>query len=54
MKESLIKEANEIIEAMEYFKSFIEKMPEEDIELNSKFYMIETEMIMFKAKFKKK
>ena len=53
-KERLIKEANEVIEAMEYFKSFIEKIPEEDLELNKKFYMIETDLIMFKGKFKKK
>jgi hypothetical protein len=54
MKERLIKEANEVIEAMEYFKSFIEKIPEKDLELNTKFYMIETDLIMFKNKFKKK
>jgi hypothetical protein len=54
MKERLIKEANEVIEAMENFKSWIEKIPEEDLELNSKAYMAETDMIMFKGKFKKK
>ena len=54
MKERLIKEANEIIKAMEYFKSVIEKIPEEDLELNSKAYMTETDLIMFKNKFKKK
>lgn len=32
MKDKLIKEANEIIEAMEYFKSFIEKIPEDKID----------------------
>ena len=53
-KERLIKEANEVIEAMEYFKSFIEKIPEEDLEQNTKAYMTETDLIMFKAKFKKK
>lgn len=34
MKEKLIKEANEIIEAMEYFKSFIDKIPEDKIDLD--------------------
>ena len=53
-KERLIKEANEVIEAMEYFKSFIEKIPEEDLEQNTKAYMTETDLIMFKGKFKKK
>ena len=31
-KAKTIKEANDIIEAMEYFKSFIEKIPEDKID----------------------
>lgn len=54
MKEKLIKEANEIIEAMEYFKSFIEKIPEDKIDLDTKFYNIEMDLKMFKNKFKNK
>lgn len=53
MKEKLFKEANEIIEAMEYFKSFIEKIPEDKIDLDTKFYT-EMDLKMFKNKFKKK
>lgn len=54
MKEKLIKEANEIIEAMEYFKSFIEKIPGDKIDLDTKFYNIEMDLKMFKNKFKNK
>lgn len=54
MKEKLIKEANEIIEAMEYFKSFIEKIPDDKIDLDTNFYNIEMDLKMFKNKFKKK
>jgi hypothetical protein len=54
MKERLLKEANEIIEAMEYFKSFIEKIPEDKIDADPKFYTIEMDLKMFKNKFKNK
>jgi TolA-binding protein len=54
MKEKLIKEANEIIEAMEYFKSFIERIPDDKLDADPKFYMIEMDLKMFKNKFKKK
>ena len=54
MKEKLIKEANDIIEAMEYFKSFIEKIPDDKIDLDTKFYNIEMDLKMFKNKFKNK
>jgi hypothetical protein len=54
MKERLLKEANEIIEAMEYFKSFIEKIPEDKIDMDMNFYTIEMDLKMFKNKFKKK
>jgi hypothetical protein len=37
MKEKLLKEANEIIEAMEYFKSFIGKIPEDKIYMYMNF-----------------
>jgi hypothetical protein len=40
MKEKLIKEANEIIEAMEYFKSFIERIPDDKLDTDPKFYTI--------------
>jgi hypothetical protein len=54
MKEKLIKEANEIIEAMEYFKSFIDKIPEDKIDTDMNFYTIEMDLKMFKNKFKRK
>jgi hypothetical protein len=54
IKEKLLKEANEIIEVMEYFKSFIDKIPEDKIDLDTKFYNIEMDLKMFKNKFKKK
>jgi hypothetical protein len=54
MKEKLLKEANENIEAMEYFKSFIEKIPDNKLDTDSKFYTIEMDLKMFKNKFKKK
>ena len=53
MKERLIKEANEIIEAMEYFKSFVDKIPEDKLDMDMKFYTIEMDLKMFKNKFKK-
>lgn len=53
MKERLLKEANEIIEAMEYFKSFIEKIPEDKLDEDVNFYMLEMDLKMFKGKFKK-
>jgi hypothetical protein len=54
MKERLIKEANEIIEAMEYFKSFIEKIPDSKLEIDESFYMAEIDLKMFKNKYKQK
>lgn len=54
MKERLLKEANEIIEAMEYFKSFIEKIPETKLEIDESFYVVEMDLKMFKNKFKRK
>jgi hypothetical protein len=54
MKEKLLEEANEIIEAMEYFKSFIEKIPDAKLEIDESFYMIEIDLKMFKNKFKSK
>ena len=54
MKEKLLKEANEIIEAMEYFKSFIESIPDDKLDTDPKFYTIEMDLKMFKNKFKKK
>jgi hypothetical protein len=54
MKERLLKEAKEIIEAMEYFKSFIEKIPEDKLDGDVSFYTIEMDLKMFKNKFKRK
>ena len=54
MKERLLKEANEIIEAMEYFKSFIEKIPDSKLEIDKSFYAVEMDLKMFKNKFKQK
>ena len=54
MKERLLKDANEIIESMEYFKSFIEKIPEDRFNLEESFYMVEMDLKMFKNKFKRK
>jgi hypothetical protein len=53
MKEKLIKEANEIIEAMEYFKSFIERIPDDKLDIDPKFYTIEIDLKMFKNKFRR-
>jgi len=39
---------------MEYFKKFIEKIPNDVIELNKDFYIIETDLVIFKNKFTKK
>ncbi len=54
MKDKLLKEATEIIEAMEYFKSFIERIPDDKLDTDPKFYTIEMDLKMFKNKFKKK
>ena len=54
MKERLTKEANEIIEAMEYFKSFIDKIPADKLDEDQNFYAIEMDLKMFKNKFKRK
>ena len=39
---------------MEYFKSFIEKIPEDRFNLEESFYMVEMDLKMFKNKFKRK
>lgn len=53
MKERLLNLSSEIIEAMEYFKSFIENIPDDKLDYNPKFYNIETDLVIFKNKFKK-
>ena len=54
IKSRLLKEADEIIEAMQYFKSRIEELDEDKIELHSPMYNTEMDLIMFKNKFKKR
>lgn len=52
IKSRLLKEADEIIEAMQYFKSRVEELDEDKIELHSPMYRTEVDLIMFKNKFK--